>query len=281
MPPVDDTLATLLDLERIDANVFRGPHPGEQGFRLFGGQVASQALRAAGATVPSERVVNSLHAYFLRPGRFGLPVVFTVDRIRDGGSFTTRRVVATQDGEAILNLDASFHVVEDGPRYEPPSPIGDVPDPESLPREPNRRGRHQRFIDTRIVPRQDPDGGGEGSSMRWVRSVEHLSDDPMLHACAITYLSDSGLVSTARRSVTSESEFNTAPIGRSAMMSASLDHCLWFHQPVRADDWLLYRLEPVAVMGARGLARGEVWTQSGQLAATVTQESLQRPHQSS
>lgn len=269
MPADEDSLVALFDLEQIDKNLFRGPHPGEGGFRLFGGQVASQALRAAATTVVPEQLVNSLHAYFLRPGRFGTPVVFSVDRIRDGGSFSTRRVVATQDGEAILNLDASFHAIEDGGVFEPTSPVDTVDPPESLPRDPNRRGPHQRYIDYRSV---DVPGDPDEARSRWVRTVEDLPDDPVLHACAITYLSDSGPVGTAGRAVGGPDETKWRP----SMMTASLDHSLWFHRPARADDWLLYRLEPQVCFGARGLTRGQLWTKAGEAAVTVSQEALLR-----
>jgi acyl-CoA thioesterase II len=264
-----DSFVALFDLERIDKNLFRAPALGEGGRRLFGGHVASQALRAAAGTVDAEQDVNSLHAYFLRPGRYGTPVVYTVDRIRDGSSFSTRRVVATQDGEAILNLDASFHIEEDGDEYQVPSPVGHLPDPESLPREPDRQGPHQRFVDRRPVTVPD---APDTTRARWVRSKETLPDDPVVHACAITYLSDSGPVGAARRAIGGPEDGSW----RASMMTASLDHCLWFHRPVRADDWLLYRLEPMVAGRARGLSRGEVWTQGGELAVTITQEALLR-----
>lgn len=288
MPAAPRDLVSLLDLEQIDANVFRGPHPGDDGRRLFGGEVASQALRAAANTANPEHHVNSLHTYFLRPGRFGKPVVYTVDRIRDGGSFTTRRVVASQDGEAILNLDASFHKIEDGGRYQPHSPLSSVPGPETIATEPVR-APHQRLVDTRMIergpdpeefeagnpggtaPSETPNGIEPFVTSRWVRTLSELPDDPVIHACAITYLADSGPVGTVRRSVGGPIDPRTPD-----MMTASLDHCLWFHLPARADEWLLYELEPAAAAGARGLAQGRIWTADGDLAVTVTQEALLR-----
>jgi acyl-CoA thioesterase-2 len=264
------TFVDLLDLEVIDRNLFRAPNHGEGGYRLFGGQVASQALRAAATTVDPEQHVHSLHAYFLRPGRPGVPIILSVDRIRDGRSFTTRRVVATQDGEAILNLDASFHTLEEGPEYEPPCPVPRAPGPDGLGTDDRWRLAHHRVLDTRSVTLDDE---GPQERARWVRLVESLPDDPVVHACAITYFSDTGPLGAARRAVGS----TEAPGSQSALMTASLDHCVWFHRPARADEFLLYRLEPLIVGRARGLSRGEIWTAGGYLAASVTQEGLLRP----
>jgi acyl-CoA thioesterase II len=259
----------MLDLEVIDKNLFRAHNAGEGGRRLFGGQVASQALRAAANTVEVEHQVNSLHAYFLRPGRYGVPIVFSVDRIRDGSSFTTRRVVASQDGEAILNLDASFHGVEEGGEYAPPSPLGGAPRPDSVERDERRRASHHRFLDSRSV---DVEGDSPTARSRWIRLVDDLPDDPVVHACAITFFSDTGPLGATRRAVgAAEGDGWEA-----RMMTASLDHCVWFHRPVRADQWLLYRLDPLVVGGARGLARGEIWTVDGRLAVSITQEGLLR-----
>jgi acyl-CoA thioesterase II len=253
-------LLHLLDLERIDRDIFRAPNPGSGGGRVFGGQVASQALRAAAATVDVDHDVNSLHAYFLRPGRFGLPITCTVDRIRDGSSFTTRRDVALQDGEAILNLDASFHRDETGFDDQLPSPIGGYPPADSLPFDASREGAHRTAVDFRQVP-------GEIGT-RWVRTNGALPDDPIVHACAIAYFSDFGPVRTARR---------RTGAADGSLMAASLDHCVWFHRRCRADGWLLYRLESLLVAGARGISRGELWTSDGLLAASVAQEVLLRP----
>lgn len=261
----------MLDLEPIDRDIFRGPDPGDGDGRLFGGQVASQALRAAAATIDVDHLVNSLHSYFLRPGRFGIPVVFTVDRIRDGRSFSTRRVVAMQQGEAILNLDASFHAHEEGGTYQGDSPLGSVPDPDDLTRDPDRRGPHQRPIESRSLR---PSDAGAGTRARWARTAEPLPDDPILHACAITYLSDSGPVGASRLALGVDDD---RAEDRRRYMTASLDHCLWFHRPVRADEWLYYRLDAQAAGASRGLARGEMWTRDGHLAVSVAQEALLRP----
>ncbi len=272
-----DRLLALLDLEHIDRNLYRGPNPamrGGGGGRVFGGQVASQALMAASKTVePSElnrqtvHRVNSLHAYFLRPGRPGLPIIYSIDRIRDGSSFTTRRVVALQDGEAIFNLDASFHKEEPGGEFELPAPLDGVPGPDELARAEHGPGggMHRRPIDTRELRT-----GPTATSTRamWVRADGELPDDPALHSCVLTYMSDSGPVGAARRPLLT---------GQQSWMSASLDHTMWFHRPVRADQWLLYDLEAVACSNARGLARGTMFTQDGHLAVSITQEALIRP----
>jgi acyl-CoA thioesterase II len=261
-----DRLLTLLELESIDRDIFRGSNPGEGPGRVFGGQVAGQALRAAAATVDIAHRVNSLHAYFLRPGRFGSPIIYTVDRIRDGQSFTTRRVVALQSGEAILNLDASFHCEEPGFEYELPSPTEHVAAPDALARDPGHDRLHRSAMDRRHV---DAPHSDHATHALWLRTDGPLPDDPVLHACAITFMSDSGPVGAARRG-TGEA--------RGAMMTASLDHVMWFHRPLRADEWVYYELEPVAGAGARGLARGHMWDAVGRLAVTVSQEVLLRPH---
>ena len=260
-------MLTILDLERIDRDIYRGSTRSEGEGRVFGGQVAAQALRAAGSTVVADHAVNSLHAYFLRPGRYGTPITYTVDRIRDGGSFTTRRVVALQEGEAILNLDASFHRAEPGGEYQRPSIVDGASPPEAV--EPQTFGgqlaTHRRPFDIREARLTDvPDT----THAIWMKAIGDVPDDPFTHACIVTFLSDMGPVRAVRGRVG-----GWAP----GAMSASLDHCLWFHHPVRADDFLLYRLDTVAAAGARGVARGEIWTRDGQLAVSVMQEVLARP----
>ena len=268
-PPASDretthglgVLLELLDLEPIDRDLFRGRNPGEGG-RVFGGQVASQALRGAANTVEVDHHVNSLHAYFLRPGRPGRSILYSVDRIRDGTSFTTRRVVAVQQGEAILNLEASFHKEEPGPEHQLVS-IADVPDPDALPRRSDHgRRRHGRPIDGREVDVPAP-----STRRTWLRADGVLPDDPALHACVLTYASDMGAVGAAARPVA----------GAGRMMRASLDHTMWFHRPARADEWLLYDLESVVVSRGRGVARGAMFTRAGVQVVSVTQEALLRP----
>lgn len=264
-----DALLERLTLERIDRDIYRSPHPGEGEGRLFGGQVAAQALRAAAATIEAEHHVNSLHCYFMRPGRFGSPVTFLVDRIRDGSSFTTRRVVAVQEGEAILNLDASFHAEEEGDEVTGRPPAA-VPQPDEVDREdPDEQPTQRRPFDRREI---EPPPAGSARTF-WIRARGELPDDPVLHACVLTYLSDSGPVSAARRSLGGGGRWGWDGID---LMTASLDHSMWFHRPVRADQWLLYDLEAVAVGRARGLARGGLWTADGALAVSVAQEALLR-----
>ena len=263
-----DRLLFLLDLEPIERNLFRGANPGKGSGRVFGGQVASQALRAAIHTIDVDHHVHSLHSYFLRPGRFGQPILYSVDRIRDGKSFTTRRVTAIQQWEAIFALEASFQKAEEGPEYELPPPPG-VPEPEDVPvRE--HWGAHSTPIESREIDLPDPDDDNRSTRRIWFRAAGPLpDDDPGLHACVITYASDMGPVGAARRP-----HRDAYPEG---LMAASLDHVLWFHRQVRADDWLLYDLAAVATAGARGLARGSIHTRDGRLAVSVSQESLLRP----
>jgi acyl-CoA thioesterase II len=258
-----DSLLELLDLEQIEKHLFRGRNPsrssGAPG-RVFGGQVASQALMAAANTVEPDELVHSLHAYFLRPGRPGQPILYDVDRIRDGRSFTTRRVVAIQNGEAIFNLDTSFQRPEAGIEHHLPFPSG-VPDPERLRGNSGWGGAHGPF-DYRDCPPAPP-----ASRRHWMRPRGTVPDDPNLHACVLTYASDHGPVGAAA---------NPAGIGHGRGMRASLDHSIWFHCAVDVNQWLLYDLEGVAAAAARGLARGAIYTHNGVHVATVYQEALMR-----
>ena len=274
-----DDLVDLVDLEAIEVNIFRGVSPDENRQRVFGGQVAAQALMAAARTVESGSV-HSLHAYFLRPGDPTVPILYEVDRIRDGRSFTTRRVVAIQHGRAIFNLAASFHDEEHGLEHAFPMP--EVPDPESLPDFKSRMAPYAeqmgewfhrpRPIDIRHVD-WSPPGAAEPAAPYanvWVRADGELPDDPILHTCILTYLSDMTLLDTT-----------LLPHGRGGwaaggLMMASLDHAMWFHRPFRADQWLLYSQDTPSTSGARGLARGLIYTHDGQLAVSVVQEGLIR-----
>ncbi len=276
--PVDD-LINLLDLEPIEQNLFRGQSPDEQRQRVFGGQVAGQALVAATRTVENGSV-HSLHAYFLRPGDPTIPILYEVERIRDGRSFTTRRVVAIQHGQAIFHLSASFHTAEEGFEHQSEAPQG-LPDPESLPDFQTRNAEHAellgdwytrpRPIDTRYV---GPDGLNRSRAKLdpeqyvWMRADGTLPDDPVLHQCVITYASDMSLLDTVTR-----------PHGVSVfdgdVMMASLDHAMWFHRPFRADRWFLYAQDTPSASGARGLARGSIY-QDGILVVSVVQEGLVR-----
>jgi acyl-CoA thioesterase II len=273
-----DHLIHLLDLEQIELNVFRGPHTDENRLRTFGGQVAAQALVAAGRTV-SDKPVHSLHAYFLRPGDPHSPTVYMVDRIRDGRSFATRRVVAIQHGEPIFNLSASFHAVEAGPVHQRAMPA--APDPETLPTFAERYAdymhldwfRRERPIDTRTTSpslRSRREGGSDPRQQVWLRPVGPLPDDPLLHACIVAYASDMSLLDSILLP-------HSYGWDDGSVMAVSLDHAMWFHRPFRADQWLLYDQESPAAHGARGLARGEIFTQSGELVVSVVQEGLIRP----
>jgi acyl-CoA thioesterase-2 len=274
-----DGLIKLLDLEPIEVNIFRGVSPDESRQRVFGGQVAGQALVAAARTVSVDRHVHSLHAYFLRPGDPAVPILYEVDRIRDGRSFTTRRVVAIQHGRAIFNLQASFHVTEPGLVHEIPMP--DVPEPETLPDFKTRMAPYRkavgdwydvpRPIDTRYVG-PDPFNrrGDHGFTQRvWLRADGELPEDPTLHACIVTYASDMTLLDTT-----------VLPHGISwndeSVKMASLDHAMWFHRPFHADQWLLYDQITPATYGARGLASGSIFSHDGHLVVSVMQEGLVR-----
>lgn len=266
-----ERLLELLDLETIEANVFRGFSPPESRIRVFGGQVAAQALVAATRTVGEGPRVHSLHAYFLRAGDPMRPIIYEVDRIRDGRSFTTRRVVGIQGGKAIFNLQASFQRPEEG--YEHQLPMPDVPGPEEA-LAPDEEGVPEeakvdfllgvRPIVARVLP--------EESVYRrrvWIKANGPMGDDPVQHACVFTYASDLTLLGATIGPHVSGAD-------RPGQM-ASLDHAMWFHRPFRADEWLLYDQESPSATGGRGLARGRVYTREGVLAVSVVQEGVIRP----
>ncbi len=275
-----DELVGLLDLEPIEVNIFRGRSPDERQQRVFGGQVAGQALVAAGRTVPDDRPVHSLHAYFLRPGDPNVPIIYQVDRIRDGRSFTTRRVVAIQHGEAIFNLSASFQVREED-HLEHQWPMPEVPDPESVPTVVERLKAagvdlpdhvlRPRPIDVRHL--EDPPwiargaGKGEPQQVVWMRADGRLPDDQLVHVCALTYASDMTLL---------DSVMLPHQVSWEDLRGASLDHAMWFHRPFRADEWFLYVQESPSASGARGLARGLIYDRAGNLIVSVVQEGLMR-----
>jgi len=271
-------LVDLLDLEPIEVNIFRGVSPHEDRQRVFGGQVAAQSLMAAGRTVERGRP-HSLHAYFLRPGDPEVPILYEVDRIRDGRSFTTRRVVAIQHGRAIFNMSTSFHVDEVGLSHQFPMP--EVPDPETLETlavrlEPYRDKLGDWFarphpIDQRhIGPLPFLHGAGKEPIQRlWIRADGTLPDDPLLHACIATYASDMSLFDT----MLAPHEVSWDDV---TFMGASLDHCMWFLRPFRADEWLLYDMDSPSAFGARGLARGLMFARTGELVVSMAQEGLMR-----
>jgi acyl-CoA thioesterase II len=285
MGQVLDKLLDLLDLEQIEQNIFRGRSPDDRRQRVFGGQVAGQALVAAGRTVPADRPVHSLHAYFIRPGDPSVPIVYTVDRVRDGRSFNTRRVSAIQHGRIIFTLSASFHHLEPGPEHADPMP--QAPPPEQVERNADRLTRllgevPARMLESPIDVRsvgpmsveaaQDPSLRGT-RNLIWLRVVGELPDDPLLHVCLMTYASDLTLLD----SVLTGHGLSFLD-GRTA--GASLDHAMWFHRPFRADRWLLYAQDSPIAWDARGLAHGQVFTADGNLVVSVMQEGLIRtsPH---
>ncbi|MGC8463369.1 MAG: acyl-CoA thioesterase [Acidimicrobiales bacterium] len=273
-----DQLVNLLDLEAIEVNIFRGLSPDEDRQRVFGGQVAAQALMAAGRTVDAG-APHSLHAYFLRPGDPSVPILYEVDRIRDGRSFTTRRVVAIQHGRAIFNLSASFHIDEPGLEHQVAMP--DAPPPESLPSLAERLAPYRDVLSDwfrrphPIEQRHIGDlpfihgGGREPLQRLWIRADGELPDDRLLHACVAAYASDMSLFDTmlAPHDVRwDDPDF----------MGASLDHCMWFHRPFRIDEWLLYDMDSPNASGARGLARGFLFARDGTLVVSMAQEGLMR-----
>jgi acyl-CoA thioesterase-2 len=274
-----DALVKLLDLEPIEVNLFRGVSPDEERQRVFGGQVAGQALVAAARTVEPGRSVHSLHAYFLRPGDPTVPILYEVDRIRDGRSFTTRRVVAIQHGKAIFNLQASFQVPEAGLEHQEPMP--DAPPPEALEDFATRMAPYKeqfgayfdrpRPIDMRYVDWTPPDRRDPLPPFQrvWLRAAGTLPDDPVLHACVLTYASDMTLLDTALLP-------HGGSWGAEGLFMASLDHAMWFHRPFRADEWLLYSQDTPSASEGRGLGRGSIFTSDGHHAVTVVQEGLIR-----
>ena len=260
-----DALLELLDLRPLGDDAFEAIATDDGMHRLFGGQVASQSLRAATLTVDPDRLVHSMHAYFIRPGRPGIPLHLAVDRTREGRSFTTRRVTASQSGEAIFILAASFHVSEEGDDWQMPGP-SDVPGPDAV----KAHARPMRRFASPFELRPVRDPGPEGFPAIhpfWVRSRAALPDDPALHACAMTFMSDMGVVPASK-----------APGARldTMAMGASLDHALWFHRPARADEWLLFSVESVTNFGSRGLARGSMHDGAGRLVLSLSQETLLR-----
>ncbi len=278
-PAVDD-LIELLDLENIEVNIFRGVSPAVERQRVFGGQVAGQALVAAARTVEPEFDVHSLHSYFLRPGDTKVPILYEVDRIHDGRSFKTRRVVAIQHGRAIFNLSASFHVDESSFDHQDPMPT-DVPAPETLPTFKERwkewaevmgeEYHRDRPIDMRNAdwePR-DRKRALPPDQRVWLRADGRLPDDPVLHACIVTYASDMTLLDTTLLP-------HAVGAMEESIFMASLDHAMWFHRPFRADEWLLYVQHTPSASGARGFAQGQIFTQEGELAISVVQEGLIR-----
>jgi acyl-CoA thioesterase-2 len=263
--PTRRTLTSILDLVSSGEDRWMAPTPGEGPPRLFGGQVAAQALSAATKTVPADRPPHSLHGYFIRPGRPDATLEMVVERTRDGRSFTTRHVTAVQEGKAIFNLTASFHAAEDGIDWQVPAPeLTPPPDEEFTPEEPMFRA-FWRASPFELRPLY-PDPSRHVAHPIWVRLIEEIPKDPAVQACALTFISDMGVVGSAR-----------APEdrGRPAAL-ASLDHAVWFHRPFDMAEWHLVSVEPVSNSGARGLARGSVHSSDGRLVASFAQEALVR-----
>jgi acyl-CoA thioesterase II len=279
--PVVDRLVALLDLERIEDDIFRGVSPTDSLPRVFGGQVAGQALIAAGRTVPVERNVHSLHAYFIRAGDSRVPIVYNVDRIRDGQSFSTRRVVAIQHGQLIFALSASFQLSEQGLEHADEMP--DVPPPEQLddwaswarrsgdtqaPITQTPRPFDLRFITPPIWAGAPARIESAAHDQLWMRADGVLPDGPLLHVCVLAYASDLTLLWSV-----------AAPHGHALgqdVMAASLDHAMWFHRPFRADDWVLCDYTSPSATGGRGLATGRFFSRDGKLIASVVQEGVVR-----
>jgi acyl-CoA thioesterase II len=281
-----DEVVNLLDLEQIEVDIFRGRSPaGERRQRVFGGQVAGQALVAAGRTVPADRQVHSLHAYFIRPGDPTVPLVYIVERVRDGRSFSTRRVTTVQHGKTIFTLSASFHLAESG--FEHSDPMPEVPAPDEIELTADRLRKlygpvvedyaRANPIDIRYVGPLPAEAARDPSlissrSVVWMKADGDLPDDPLLHVCLMTYASDMTLLDTVLLA-------HGASWGENVAIGASLDHAMWFHRPFRVDRWLLFVQDSPTASGARGLARGEVYTEAGDLVVSVVQEGLLRRYE--
>lgn len=276
-------LLDILDLEPLEHNLFRGRSPATGWQRVFGGQVISQALIAAQRTVDKERHVHSLHGYFMLGGDPKVPIIYEVDRIRDGGSFTTRRVVAIQHGRAIFSMSASFQRLEPGLDFQADMPV--QPQPETLASEKELKDRflqhapehvrkyweRNRPIEMRITDHQHyiSDKKLSAEQYVWIKATAEIPNDPALHAAVLAYASDMTLLDTA-----------LFPHGRKVfdkdMQVASLDHSMWFHRPVNINDWLLFAQDSPSTSGGRGLTRGGLYSRDGTLVASAAQEGLIR-----
>jgi acyl-CoA thioesterase II len=275
-------LLTILDLEQLEVNLFRGRSPQVGWQRVFGGQVIGQALVAATRTVEN-RQPHSLHAYFLLAGDPNVPIIYEVDRIRDGKSFTTRRVLAIQHGQAIFSMSVSFHQAEAGFDHQLPMPS--VPTPLELPSEQDIRAsviplmpdpvrayyEQERPIELKPVEfeRYTSRAPRDPRFHVWIRTTGTLPDDPAIHRCVLAYASDMTLLDTSLIA-------HGRTVFERSIQAASLDHALWFHRPFRADEWLLYAQDSPSAYGARGFSRGSIYNQAGELVASVAQEGLIR-----
>ena len=281
-----DDLRALLDLEYIEHNIFRARSVDIGSGSVFGGQALAQALVAAHRTLDGDaRAPHSMHAYFILPGDVNAPIVYEVDRLRDGRSFSTRRIVAIQHGRAIFNMAASFQIEEEGPEHQ--SSIPDVPPPDDLPNEqellqevdeniPEAMRRfylRERPIEFRPVDPVNPFAPHEEAPVRhlWLRARGSLPNDTLVHQSVLAYASDYGLLGTALRP-------HALSFLRPELQAATLDHALWFHRPLRVDEWLLYAMDSPSASGGRGFTRGQIFTVEGVHVASVTQEGLMRIH---
>lgn len=279
--PLEDALRVTATGARTSEELYTGTAHWMPSGRMFGGQIVAQSLMAAQATIEDDRPVHSLHAYFLRPGDTNLPLTYSVDRIHDGRSFSTRRTQAYQDGVPVLSLIASFQRPDDSPGFTVAGPSG-LPEPESLPtvREllagvpeveatfwARERPFDLRYISEPVYLQVAP--GSEPKQALWLRAKSRLPDDPAVHRAAIAYASDLSILEPILRGL-------GVPWAAPALRIASLDHALWFHQDARADEWLLYLQDASVAGSSRGLAHGQIFTQAGALVATVAQEGMVR-----
>ena len=283
MPSTAADLVALLELEPIEHDIYRGQNRNIGTGRIFGGQVLAQALVAAAHTVEDDRALHSMHGYFILAGDLDAPVVYFVERLRDGGSFTTRRVTGIQHGHAIFSMSSSFHRPEEGIEHQMEMP--DVPSPETLrpeleqiraradeiPEELRAILTQDRALDFRSVDGGDPFEvtAREPTRRYWVRTVGPVDDDPVHHQALLAYASDYGLLDAALRP-------HALSLRDPQLMVASLDHSIWFHRPVRMDEWMLYVAESPAARGARAFTRGTFYSRSGEIVASVAQEGLVR-----
>ena len=284
MQPLNKIIETL-DLEEIELNHYLATSPNEGWQRVYGGQVIGQALVAASRTVSADRSAHSLHGYFLRAGDTDIPILYKVDRIRDGKSFNTRRVVAVQRGQAIFTMSISFQVEEEGLNHQFAMP--EVPLPDALPTDEEIRQQQAQSWPAEF---QDSFLGSSAIQVKpidpvdmlhpepappvqrcWMRCGETLPDDPRIHQCVLAYLSDWSLLDTATRP-------HAVSFMQDNVQVASLDHAMWFHRPFRADEWLLYDQDSPSANGARGFNRGLIYNRAGELVASTTQEGLVRIH---
>lgn len=277
-------LLSLLELEQIEEHLFRGRSHSIGSKRVFGGQVLAQALNAAIRTVPEDRFVHSLHAYFILPGDIEMPIIFEVDRIRDGGSFTTRRVKAIQKGQAIFLMSASFQLEQSGfdhhinmPNVSPPEVLVSWEDlrekyGDMLPENLKKFLNIERPIEFRPVEMINPALPGKSRPYRhvWMKARGEMPDSRIDHQCVLAYTSDYNLLTTALLPHGNEAAFGNVQL-------ASLDHAMWFHRDFRMDDWLLYAIDSPSASNARGFTRGNIFDRDGRLIASVVQEGLMRP----